>query len=130
MNCMKAVLPHMLAQGYGKIVSTAPVAGVLSVPKGSVYGAAKAGVINLSGSVALEVAEAGINMNCIAPGIGNTNFYSSAGGFSEEFVALTNELEAAGKTIMPEDVGNLVAFLVSDLSRHIVGQCIRISGVT
>ena len=36
----------------------------------------------------------------------------------------------AGKTITPEDIGQLVAFLVSDVSRHIVGQCIRISGMT
>ncbi len=130
MYCTKAVLPHMLARRQGKIINVASVAGVLSVPKGSVYGAAKAGIINLSGAIALEVADAGINVNCIAPGLGNTNFLASAGGFSDEYIAHAEEWDAAGKTITPEDIGNLVAFLVSDVSRHIVGQCIRISGMT
>ncbi len=130
MHCTQAVLPHMLARNAGKIVNLASVAGVISVPKGSVYGAAKAGIINLSGAIALEVADAGINVNCIAPGLGNTDFLASAGGFSDEYIAHAEELDAAGKTITPEDVGVLVAFLVSDVSRHVVGQCIRISGMT
>ena len=130
MNCTQAVLPHMLARKQGKIITMASVAGVISVPKGSVYGAAKAGIINLSGAIALEVADSGVNVNCIAPGLGNTNFLASAGGFTDEYIAHAEELDAAGKTITPEDIGNLVAFLVSDVSKHIVGQCIRISGMT
>lgn len=107
MHCTKAVLPHMLARRQGKIVNLASVAGVISVPKGSVYGAAKAAIINFSGAVALEVADSGINVNCVAPGLGNTNFLTSAGGFSDEYIAHAEELDAAGKTITPEDVGNL-----------------------
>jgi NAD(P)-dependent dehydrogenase (short-subunit alcohol dehydrogenase family) len=130
MYCTQAVLPHMLARGQGKIITMASVAGVISVPLGSVYGATKAAIINFSGGLALEVADSGINVNCIAPGLGNTDFLASAGGFSDEYIAHAAELDAAGKTITPEDIGNLVAFLVSDVSRHIVGQCIRISGMT
>jgi len=130
MHCTKAVLPHMLARGQGKIINLASVAGVISVPNGSVYGATKAAIINLSGAIALEVADSGINVNCVAPGLGNTNFLPAAGGFSDDYPAHAAELDAAGKTITPQDVGNLVAFLVSDVSRHIVGQCIRISGMT
>jgi len=130
MNCTKAALPHMLARRQGKVVTLASVAGVISVPNGSVYGAAKAAIINLSGAIALEVADSGINVNCIAPGLGNTSFLAAAGGFTNEYIAHAEEWDAAGKTITPEDVGNLVAFLVSDVSKHIVGQCIRISGMT
>ena len=130
MHCTQAVLPHMLERQQGKIITMASVAGVISVPKGAVYGAAKAGIINLTGAIALEVADAGINVNCIAPGLGNTDFLASAGGFSDEYIAHAEELNAAGKTITPGDIGNLVAFLVSDVSKHIVGQCIRISGMT
>ncbi|OFW58687.1 MAG: hypothetical protein A2133_08205 [Actinobacteria bacterium RBG_16_64_13] len=130
MHCTQAVLPHMLERQQGKIITMASVAGVISVPKGAVYGAAKAGIINLSGAIALEVADSGINVNCIAPGLGNTNFLAAAGGFSDEYIAHAAEWDAAGRTITPEDIGNLVAFLVSDVSRHIVGQCIRISGMT
>jgi NAD(P)-dependent dehydrogenase (short-subunit alcohol dehydrogenase family) len=130
MYCTQAVLPHMLERRQGKVVTMASVAGVISVSNGSVYGAAKAAIINLSGAIALEVADSGINVNCIAPGLGNTNFLASARGFTDEYIAHAEEWDAAGKTITPEDVGNLVAFLVSDVSRHIVGQCIRISGMT
>jgi NAD(P)-dependent dehydrogenase (short-subunit alcohol dehydrogenase family) len=130
MLCTQAVLPHMLARKQGKIVNLASVAGVISVPKGSVYGATKAAIINFSGAIALEVADSGINVNCVAPGLGNTDFLSSAGGFSNDYIAHAAELDAAGKTITPKDVGDLVAFLVSDVSRHIVGQCIRVSGMT
>jgi NAD(P)-dependent dehydrogenase (short-subunit alcohol dehydrogenase family) len=130
MYCSQAVLPHMLARGQGKIITMASVAGVISVPLGSVYGATKAAIINFTGGLALEVADSGINVNCIAPGLGNTDFLASAGGFSDEYIAHAAELDAAGKTITPEDIGSLVAFLVSDVSRHIVGQCIRISGMT
>lgn len=129
MNCTQEALPHMLARRWGKIINMASVAGVISVAKGSVYGATKAAVINFTGAVALEVAESGINVNCIAPGLGNTNFLATA-GFADDYLAHAAELEAAGKTITPEDVGNLAAFLASDASRHIVGQCIRISGTT
>ncbi len=68
MYCTRAVLPHMLARGQGKIITMASVAGVISVPLGSVYGATKAAIINFSGGLALEVADSGINVNCIAPG--------------------------------------------------------------
>jgi 3-oxoacyl-[acyl-carrier protein] reductase len=130
MYCTQAVLPHMLERKQGKIITMASVAGVISVPNGSVYGAAKAAIINLSGAIALEVADAGINVNCIGPGLGNTDFLASAGGFTDEYIAHAAEWDAAGKTITPQDIGNLVAFLVPDVSKHIVGQCIRISGMT
>jgi 3-oxoacyl-[acyl-carrier protein] reductase len=130
MYCIQTVLPHMLERKQGKIVTLASVAGVISVPQGSVYGATKAAIINLTGAIALEVADSGINVNCIAPGLGNTNFLPSAGGFSDDYIAHAAELDAAGKTITPEDIGNLAAFLASDASRHIVGQCIRVSGMT
>jgi len=129
MYCTKAILPHMLARKQGKIINMSSVAGLIGVAKGSVYGAAKAGITNFTAAIALEVIDSGINVNSIAPGLGNTNFLATC-GFPDDYINHAKELDAAGKTITPQDIGNTVAFLVSDVSKHIVGQCIRVSGTT
>jgi 3-oxoacyl-[acyl-carrier protein] reductase len=127
LNCTRAVLPQMISSKSGKIVSISSVAGLIGAPTGTIYGAAKAGVIAFTQGLAQEVIESGINVNCIAPGFGATAFYDD---FDEEWTKRTKEMEAAGITITPEDIGNTVAFLVSDVSRRFVGQCLRVQGVT
>ncbi len=127
--CTRAVLPQMLERKHGKIVNLSSVAGLIGVPNGSIYAAAKAGVAHFTACVALEVADLGVNINCIAPGLGNTNFHAAA-GFPESRVKQAQEWDAIGKSITPRDIGNMVAFLASDASRHVVGQCIRVSGTT
>jgi 3-oxoacyl-[acyl-carrier protein] reductase len=126
MNCTRAVLPQMVERKSGKIISTASTAGISSTPTGTSYSAAKAGVIFFTSSLAMEVAELGINVNCIAPGLGNTGFFKN---FSPEWLEFINKTIAEGKDTTPQDIGNTVAFLASDISRRIVGQCIRVSGV-
>jgi len=127
MNCTKAVLPHMISRKSGKIVSMSSVAGLAGTPTGTIYGAAKAGVVNFTAGLALEVAESGINVNCIAPGLGATGFHP-ASGFPPAYIENVKKMAAAGKTTTPEEIGNTVAFLVSDVSKRIVGQCLRVSG--
>jgi NAD(P)-dependent dehydrogenase (short-subunit alcohol dehydrogenase family) len=127
MNCTKAVLPHMISRQSGKIVSMASIAGLAGTRTGTIYGAAKAGVVNFTAGLALEVAELGINVNCIAPGLGATSFHP-ASGFPPEYIENVKKMAAEGKTTTPEDIGNAVAFLVSDVSIRIVGQCLRVSG--
>jgi NAD(P)-dependent dehydrogenase (short-subunit alcohol dehydrogenase family) len=100
MYCTKAVLPHMLESKQGKIINISSVAGLVGVPKGSVYGAAKAGIVNFTAALALEVADCGVNVNCIAPGLGNTNFLAAC-DFPADYIKHTEELDAAGKTITP-----------------------------
>jgi len=127
LNCTKAVLPHMISRKSGKIVSISSVAGIIGAPSGTTYGAAKAGVIAFTQGLAQEVVESGIGVNCIAPGLGATAFYDNMG---TEMLKRANEMEAAGITITPEDIGNAVAFLASDVSRRFLGQCLRIQGTT
>jgi 3-oxoacyl-[acyl-carrier protein] reductase len=127
LNCTRAVLPHMLPRKSGKIISISSVAGLIGAPTGTIYGAAKAGVIAFTQGLAQEVIESGINVNCVAPGFGATAFYDD---FDEEFTKRGKEMEAAGITITPEDIGNAVAFLASGASRRYVGQCFRIQGTT
>jgi len=127
MNCTKAVLPQMIARRSGKIVSMSSIAGLSGTPQGTIYGAAKAGVVNFTAGLAREVADAGINVNCIAPGLGATGFHA-ASGFSAEYIKDRDRMAAAGKTTTPQDIGNAVAFLVSDVSLKVTGQCLVVAG--
>lgn len=125
LNCTRAILPYMLAQGRGDIISIASMAGVTGTPTGVAYAAAKAGVINFTQTLAQEVSDAGIKVNCLAPGFGATEFYNQ---FPAEFRERSKKMEAAGKTTTPQDIGVMVAFLASDLSIRLVGQCLHVSG--
>jgi NAD(P)-dependent dehydrogenase (short-subunit alcohol dehydrogenase family) len=127
LNCTRAVLPHMISRRSGKIVNIASVAGLAGQPSGTVYGAAKAGVIAFTQGLAQEVIESGINVNCIAPGLGATAFFDNMG---PELNELVKDMKAANRCIAPEDIGNAVAFLVSDVSRQMVGQCLAVRGTT
>jgi 3-oxoacyl-[acyl-carrier protein] reductase len=126
MNCTQAVLPQMISRRRGKIVSIASDGGLKGVANGTVYCAAKAAVINFTQSLAKEVIDSGINVNCIAPGLGNTNFFKE---FPAEVVGIARKMAAEKKSTTPEDIGNTVAFLASDISVHIIGQCILVSGI-
>jgi NAD(P)-dependent dehydrogenase (short-subunit alcohol dehydrogenase family) len=125
LNCSRAVVPHMIARKRGDIVSLSSLAGVAGVPTGTTYAAAKAGVIAFTQGLAQEVAESGIKVNCLAPAFGFTAFYDT---FPDEWAQRGKKMEAEGRAITPRDIGNLVAFLVSDVSLKITGQCIQISG--
>ena len=70
--CTRAVLPHMLAKGYGRIVNVASVAGKEGNPNACAYSASKAAVIALTKSVAKEVADKDIAVNCITPAAART----------------------------------------------------------
>ncbi|MBQ9548012.1 MAG: SDR family oxidoreductase [Bacteroidales bacterium] len=69
MNCCQAVLPHMIANGYGRIVNTASISGEVGLPGYADYAAAKAGVILFSKTLAMENAGKGITVNCVSPGM-------------------------------------------------------------
>jgi NAD(P)-dependent dehydrogenase (short-subunit alcohol dehydrogenase family) len=126
MNCTQAILPQMIARKKGKIINIASDGGLRGVANGTVYCAAKAAVINFTQSLAKEVIASGINVNSIAPGLGNTNFFKN---FPPEVVGMANKMAAEKKSTTPEDIGNTVAFLASDVSIHIIGQCILVSGM-
>jgi NAD(P)-dependent dehydrogenase (short-subunit alcohol dehydrogenase family) len=126
--CIKAVLPYMLSRKSGKIITTASVNVIKGFPTTSIYAAAKAGVVGFTRVLANEVAASGINVNCIAPGLGLTNFNPGGappGGFDAVIQGVPNR-----RTTTPQDIANTVAFLVSDVSSDIVGQVISVDGGT
>jgi NAD(P)-dependent dehydrogenase (short-subunit alcohol dehydrogenase family) len=126
-HCTKAVLPHMLERKSGKIISISSGAGIGGMPRCVHYGATKAAVIGFTKGLAKEVILSGINVNAIAPGVGDTHFMST-GNFPP------GEIERAVATVptkrptTPEDVGNMVAYLASDLAKQIVGQTYLVDG--
>jgi NAD(P)-dependent dehydrogenase (short-subunit alcohol dehydrogenase family) len=128
MNVTQAVLPHMLARGYGKIVnfSTHAAHQPTGLAGAAVYVAAKAGTVMFSKTLAGEVGARGININIIAPGPGATNFHRVSGG-DPRMAELVDSMAKAGKTTTPEDIANAVAFLVSDVSSKLSGQVLEVS---
>ena len=125
LNCTRAVVPYMIARKRGDIVSLSSMAGVVGVPTGTGYAAAKAGVIAVTQGLSQELAGSGIKVNCIAPAFGFTAFYDH---FPSDWAQRGTKMESEGRSITPQDIGNLVAFLASDISLKITGQCIQISG--
>jgi NAD(P)-dependent dehydrogenase (short-subunit alcohol dehydrogenase family) len=125
MNCTKAVIGQMVERKSGKIISISSVAARLGAPFSGPYAAAKSGIIGLTKSLALEVSHVGINVNCIAPGLGLTNFVKND---PPELIDNLKERTPTRRTTTPEDIAYMVAFLASDVSRNIVGQTFSVDG--
>jgi NAD(P)-dependent dehydrogenase (short-subunit alcohol dehydrogenase family) len=123
---MKYVIPEMIKQGGGVIISTASVAGIVGFPGSGAYAAAKAGVINLTRLAALEYADKNIRVNCICPGIISTPMVDRVmGNRPRDNVA---RLEPIGRLGQPEDIANAALFLAGDESAFATGAPFIIDG--
>ncbi len=135
-RCSKAVLPSMMEKCKGKIINMSSVTGPLvGAPSGgqTAYASTKAAVIGFTKALALEVAQYHINVNCVLPGyIFSPSAFELRGSKSEE--KSIEKMREFGYKIpfgyqgSPEDVGNLVSFLASDLSDYLTGSEIVIDG--
>jgi NAD(P)-dependent dehydrogenase (short-subunit alcohol dehydrogenase family) len=130
MNCTKAVIPGMLERNYGKIINIASGLGRTGSPNNSVYASCKGAVITFTKSVAAEVADKGINVNCVCPGLSTTNFLRGPDGkvHSPEMVESVRQSLPLKRLTEPQDIANMVTFLVSDVAGDIVGQIISVNG--
>lgn len=124
-NCCKAVLGHMISRKYGKIVNISSNGAKTGGAGVAVYCAAKAGVMVFTKSLSAEVAKLGINVNSVAPGQGMTGFALQA---PPELIKKFIETIPNGRSTTPTDIGNMVAFLCSDVSADIVGQTYSVDG--
>jgi NAD(P)-dependent dehydrogenase (short-subunit alcohol dehydrogenase family) len=127
-NCTKAVLPSMMEHKYGKIVLLSSLAGLLGAPGATAYSAAKAGIMGFTRALAREAGLSGINVNNIAPGVVMTNFYGGEGAPLLPPQLRNTADNCTGKAVTTQDIANMVAFLVSDVSLNITGQCLVIDG--
>jgi 3-oxoacyl-[acyl-carrier protein] reductase len=124
LNTMRAVVPHMRASGYGRIVNTSSIAARGSIA-GSSYGAAKGAIEGLSRSAAIELAPYGVTINCIAPGLIDAGvFLTVPKKYHDEGVARV-PMKRAGTA---DEVAACVAFLVSSSASYITGQTLSICG--
>lgn len=124
--CCKEVVPVMLKQGKGKIVNIASTFGQIGTRRG-VYGSSKAGVINLTTSMALELAPYNINVNAISPGIVETPM-SAAVRPSPEMLKKVLGCIPYGRLGQPEDIASAALFLASDDSDYMVGSVVIVDG--
>jgi NAD(P)-dependent dehydrogenase (short-subunit alcohol dehydrogenase family) len=137
----KAAIPRLRARGGGTIVNIASIAALVPSPQLAAYGAAKAGVVHLTKSLALELGPSNIRVNAICPGFLWTRAWEGLAMMMkltrpelrdleprEIFLAAVKQAAPLGREQTPEDIGKLVCFLASDDAHNITGQEIKVDG--
>jgi NAD(P)-dependent dehydrogenase (short-subunit alcohol dehydrogenase family) len=132
----QAVLPTMIAQKRGTIISVASMAGKVGSRSNLPYNASKAAVISITKSLALAHAADGIRVNCICPGFVETDMWTAVAreqgaltGLSpEDFTVQRAALVPLGRMERPEDVAHVIGFLASERAAYMTGQAINVTG--
>mgnify|MGYP001237965757 CR=1 FL=1 len=128
-NTLKSVVPYMRRQQFGKIITVSSVNAVFGVKKETAYSVAKAGVLQLTRSLAKELRSEGINVNCIMPGPVKTGrFMSTLEGRNSHDLDKINSTSKLDRVANPSDIAPVVEFLFSSASDFISGELIRVDG--
>jgi 3-oxoacyl-[acyl-carrier protein] reductase len=125
LNCIQAVAPNMIENGYGKIINTSSVWGKSGAVSEICYSSAKAGIIGLTKSVARELGRYQINVNVVLPGFILTPTVSKMAEKYRNMIIENTPLKRGGQ---PEEVANVVAFLASDEASFMTGAMVEVSG--
>lgn len=124
---VQAALPSMVVSGNGSIINVSSVAGALSSPYMSHYGAAKAALISLTRSIAVELAAEGVRVNALVPGwieTDLTEFARTDDGFEKAFL----DRVPMKRWGTPDEIASAALFLASDASSFMTGQSLIIDG--
>jgi len=124
-HCTQAAGEH-LADGGGSVINLASVAGTQGAPYMSHYGAAKAGVINLTSTLAFEWAGRGVRINCIAPGFVATPGVEAQMGVTASEIDRTEVERTIGQS---EEIADVAQFLASPAASYVVGETVTAAGV-
>jgi len=132
----QAVLPTMIAQKRGCIVSLASMAGKIGSKTNLPYNVSKAAVISMTKSLALAHAADGIRVNCVCPGFVETDMWTMVardqgqllGLTPEEFTRQRERQVPLGRMERPDDVANVIAFLCSSRAAYMTGQALSVDG--
>ena len=121
----RAVVPQMIAQGYGRIVNIASVAGKEGNPNASHYSASKAGLIGLTKSLGKELATKGVLVNAVAPAAARTAIFEQ---MAPEHIAFMLGTIPMGRLVTVEEVAAMVCWLASEESSFSTGAVFDLSG--
>ena len=125
LHAVRAVLPSMVRKKSGVIINVSSMWGVVGASCEVAYSAAKASVIGMTKALAKEVAPSGIRVNCIAPGVINTDMNAC---YSQEDMAALAADTPLGRIGTPREITELMVFLSSDKASFITGQTITADG--
>jgi 3-oxoacyl-[acyl-carrier protein] reductase len=123
--CCRAVIPHMLANGYGRIVNVASISGKEGNPNAPAYSASKAGVIALTKSLGKELARSGVLVNCVTPGAVRTAIFDQ---MSDEHVQFMLSKIPMGRFGQVDEIAALVAWLCTEECSFSTGAVFDLSG--
>lgn len=123
----KAAAPTFLKQRRGKVVNVASVLGVKGVANASAYCASKAGVMHFTASLAVEWGPHGLHVNCIAPGLFDTDMSKGVFENPDIYKAIMSGVPR-GQHGKPEDLAGTVVYLCSRASDHMLGQTLHVDG--
>jgi len=127
----REVIPHMVRNGGGRIINTGSGWSLKGGPKAAAYCAAKAGVLNLTRSMALDYGKDNICVNCVCPGdVETAMLQSECSQLGDDPIQFMQE--AANRPLprigTPDDVAKAVLFLASDMSNWVTGACLVVDG--
>jgi NAD(P)-dependent dehydrogenase (short-subunit alcohol dehydrogenase family) len=129
--CLRAVLPHMLAQGSGSIVNTASVAGMIGLRARAAYCASKGAVIALTKQVAVEYAGTGVRCNCVSPGTVDTPWVGrllDQAADPDEARATLVARQPIGRLGTADEIAAAALYLASDEAAFVTGTSLVIDG--
>jgi 3-oxoacyl-[acyl-carrier protein] reductase len=121
----RTVVPHMIAQNYGRIVNVASVAGKEGNPNAAHYSASKAGLIGYTKSLAKELATKGVLVNCVTPAAAKTDIFNQ---MTEQHIAFMLSKIPMGRFVEPEEIAALICWLASPDCSFSTGAVFDISG--
>lgn len=121
----KAVVPHLKANGYGRIVNVASIAGKEGNPNGAAYSASKAGVIGLTKSLGKELAGQDIAVNCITPAAARTRIFDQ---MKPEFIDMMLSKIPRGRFVEVDEIAAMICFMASRENSFTTGGVFDISG--
>lgn len=124
-NCSKAVVPSMVSEKAGKIINISSIWGKVGASMETIYSASKGAVIAFTMALAKELAPSGISVNCVCPGVIDTDMLLEYTSDEKNDLKEQTPLNRLGTA---QDVANAVYFLASDNSSFITGQVLTVDG--